>query len=84
MSTGADVSVMTYFILWKVSQLPQESLHNKGATLSSLAAENVIAVCIQMILALFTLCLLPSLQTGNTNKQKQGFVTSVVHNCLRL
>lgn len=30
---------MTYFILSKVLQLPQESLDNKDTTLSSLAAE---------------------------------------------
>lgn len=86
---------MTYFILSKVLQLPQESLNNKDTTLSSLAAENVIAVCIQMILALFTVCLLPSLQMSNTNKQngeQQNKVSSSaslnqwgdVWNCLRL
>lgn len=53
---------MTYFILSKVLRFPQESLDNKDTTLSSLAAENVIAVCIQMILALFTVRLLPNEQ----------------------
>lgn len=37
------VSRLTYFILCKVSQLPQEHLHNKGTILSSLNPENVIA-----------------------------------------
>lgn len=38
-----DVSRLTYFVLWKVSQLPQEPLHNKDTILSSLDSENVIA-----------------------------------------